>query len=101
MKNWITPNTIILLVLIIALIHLHACTNRPHQKSQGDKNISKNTKMESASAASQSTSTLVYATFRYTEFVNNKHLRDGEDSIRAMSNCNNWRVINATGKFEK
>ena len=54
MKDWITPNTLILLVLAVALIHLHACKGIVKHEQKKETDGSKSTMVKSAAVALQS-----------------------------------------------
>lgn len=53
MKNWITPNIVILVVLAVALVHLHACMSTPKPAHQKESPSAKTIRAESKAAALQ------------------------------------------------
>jgi hypothetical protein len=54
MKNWITSNMVILLVMAVAITHLHACMNSPKKEHKKNKEVSKSTLVKSEVTGLQS-----------------------------------------------
>lgn len=84
MKNWITPNTIILLVLLVALVHLHACMNGPAPESKKEKAVLKSTVVKDAGVALQRGTAVDYADREYHGLVNKVNLLKGREQVRIV-----------------